>query len=406
MIRVTKLYSVVSSQKKKGHAIALHVVFNYKDWACPVAACILSLTACGACTSLFPANETTNSLCGSPLAWAISFSCKKVSTVLQKKTKKFCNKLLSSSAQNIPVHVGEPPSFTLGETPRQLKKQVGIWQLFPCPQPTSKDTELSQKTILRHQKDCHEEDGAWSWEKYGNLTISQMPKMEHIIWESWLEHFDHIHVQRKERHMLDPHTAGGTPHAVIRKLLSNRQNLDHFGNPGTCGSKDSTDFPFAAEPRTEALRKSCTISLTRSTKNDHNQGRQAVHFTLVKPWDADPNNKYKASNHVIARHDAMYVVEMEGAQKKNFEFYKTINGCVVCFDTIPRSVHQKRSSASRTRQRHTPGFAVRLHAYLRKKNARDNVVKPDKEYLLCKGSQQRYLAGGSSAHDRSSTQKR
>ena len=62
------------------------------------------------------------------------------------------------------------------------EKQSIIWQLVPCSQHLSEDVELPTKTanLLRRQKDCREEDGACSWEKYKNLITSHMPKMKNI----------------------------------------------------------------------------------------------------------------------------------------------------------------------------------------------------------------------------------
>ena len=50
-----------------------------------------------------------------------------------------------------------------------------------------------------------------------------------------------------------------------------------------------------------------------------------------------PNNKYKAYKH----HDAISVVDVEGAWKKNLKFFKTLNGCALCFDTIPKEYIKK-----------------------------------------------------------------
>ena len=34
-------------------------------------------------------------------------------------------------------------------------------------------------------------------------------------------------------------------------------------------------------------------------------------------------------------HDAIYVVGMVRAQEETFKFFQTLNGCVICFDTMP-----------------------------------------------------------------------
>ena len=59
------------------------------------------------------------------------------------------------------------------------------------------------------------------------------------------------------------------------------------------------------------------------------QGRQAEYLTLVKPTDKNPDNKYLGYKHWKPHHDAIYVVDMEGARVLP-------NGCVTCFNTISK----------------------------------------------------------------------
>ena len=49
---------------------------------------------------------------------------------------------------------------------------------------------------------------------------------------------------------------------------------------------------------------------------DQNKGRQAVHVTLVNLLDKNPNTKYKADKHFESHHDAIYVVNTEGAAEE------------------------------------------------------------------------------------------
>ena len=62
--------------------------------------------------------------------------------------------------------------FTLEEThaSRKVKPHANCIAI-------SSLVELSKKTsnILKHQKDCHEEDGAYSWAKYKIIITRQMP---------------------------------------------------------------------------------------------------------------------------------------------------------------------------------------------------------------------------------------
>ena len=64
--------------------------------------------------------------------------------------------------------------------PMQVEKQLRDWQLVFCYQIGDEDTHLSEKTtnILRHEKDCYEEDGACPWAKYKIIISAEMPDMK------------------------------------------------------------------------------------------------------------------------------------------------------------------------------------------------------------------------------------
>ena len=57
--------------------------------------------------------------------------------------------------------------------------------------------------------------------------------------------------------------------------------------------------------------------------------------------DKTPDIKCMAYTRVKPHHDAIYVVVRDGAQKENFEFYKTLNGCLNCFTTISKKYIEK-----------------------------------------------------------------
>ena len=56
--------------------------------------------------------------------------------------------------------------------------------------------------------------------------------------------------------------------------------------------------------------------------------------------DKRPDKKYKACKHSNPHHDAIYVADMECAQKDNFTFYRTHHGCVICFAHQESHPHQ------------------------------------------------------------------
>ena len=106
------LCHVFHTIKNHKHTQILHrVVSKYKDWAylvCPCS-CVYGMDI------LIPSRRKTNSLCGPPLASAVSFSAgKKVSTVVQVKTQKFKSHSVPPPAHRIFL-------FTLGEPSCQCK---------------------------------------------------------------------------------------------------------------------------------------------------------------------------------------------------------------------------------------------------------------------------------------------
>ena len=76
-----------------------------------------------------------------------------------------------------------------------------------------------------------------------------------------------------------------------------------------------------------ATRQSSTISVAQSSKThqrqrlvpggfDQKKVRQAIHSTLGNPLENNTNSKYKGCKHY---YDVIYVVDMKGSQKKNFQ---------------------------------------------------------------------------------------
>ena len=61
--------------------------------------------------------------------------------------------------------------------------------------------------------------------------------------------------------------------------------------------------------------------------------------------------------HLKPHLDAIYVVDMEGAEQDNFEFHQPLNGCVICPTRFPRSTSNRLSTTG------TPGFAAQWHTY-------------------------------------------
>ena len=61
---------------------------------------------------------------------------------------------------------------------------------------------------------------------------------------------------------------------------------------------------------------------------------QAVYFTLANALDKNPIPIFEACTHLESDHDPMYVVDKERAEEDNFQFFPTLNSCVIWFATI------------------------------------------------------------------------
>ena len=103
-----------------------------------------------------------------------------------------------------------------------IEEQSRVWQLVLCSQHMSEDIDVPKMTAknLKHQKDCHKEDGACAWVKYKNLITSQIPNTEKHHSEQLIEKIDNIYGQ------------------IILRNMSN-----------------STDSRLAADPRTKLLER-------------------------------------------------------------------------------------------------------------------------------------------------------
>ena len=59
-----------------------------------------------------------------------------------------------------------------------------------------------------------------------------------------------------------------------------------------------------------------------------------MYFSLVSPFDKNPDPKYKPYIHMKNHNDRWYVIALEEAQN-SLDFYQTANGSVLCYITIP-----------------------------------------------------------------------
>ena len=58
-------------------------------------------------------------------------------------------------------------------------------------------------------------------------------------------------------------------------------------------------------------------------------------------WTKTPTQKYKFHKHFKSHHDAIYVVDAEGAHKKNLKFYQTLQTALFLSTRSPKGLHQE-----------------------------------------------------------------
>ena len=196
-----------------------------------------------------------------------------------------------------------------------------------------------------------------------------------------------------------------------RKITLQRKRgpFVHTRNPRTSRGKDSTEFLLAADPGVRPCERAPPNRLRRKRQKPSNKrsscqagfalykDRQAVHFMLFSPLDETQKIQYKDCQH--------YFVDMGRAQEKNIKFYHTFNGCIVCFDTIPKEC-TKKVIRSMDRTGTEAGLRGAVAHTLSEKDASDTIVEPDRQGvpLTEKGCRQRYFARSNCMRDINSIQ--
>ena len=126
----------------------------------------------------------------------------------------------------------------------------------------------------------------------------------------------------------------------------------------------------------KAVRKSSITAVLRSTRKPSKK-KSSYQAASIKTkvdnqrtsrspaaWTATRTKGTRLANILKLHHDAIHVVDMESAQQDNFKIYQTLNGCVICFNTISKEcikqvIHIRRKSRdqrqdSRRGDTHTP----------------------------------------------------
>ena len=141
----------------------------------------------------------------------------------------------------------------------------------------------------------------------------------------------------------------------IGKSFFEKQNVDALYTRAIHGHSGGEHFSrifSRGRSSSQAVRKSSSISTTQSTKkNIEETGRRLRSETKVHnqctsrlstPWTKERTNSTRPTNTLMSVHDAIYVVDMEGAHNKNLKFDRALNDCIVSFDTIPEN-HMKKA---------------------------------------------------------------
>ena len=248
--------------------------------------------------------------------------------------------------------------------------------------------ELSKKTgnILRHQKECHEEDGACAWEKNKNF-ISQMPKIKNITPYHWLEQLTdaslagissvswRMMVTWRRRTKVSCRLKKGTnyagtltrwrrPHATFGTSLS----ITELGPFVT----RATEFLLAPDPRVRHCEGALPCWLRHIRKRpQRNRGRtrrlrsktkvnKQFTFTLVSAMDKqNPTKKYKAcSKRRDVRCGHGRRAEKGPQVRPNARWLRYL------YRHDPPRVHQEsHPHQGQSRYFLKPGFEVQLHTF-------------------------------------------
>ena len=198
-------------------------------------------------------------------------------------------------------------------------------------QRADEDTRLSKKTvqIRRHQQNCLEEDVACCWVRYMVLITAEIPDMKDV----------------------SPYTLTREEStSYIRQIsFENNKHVDpivHQGNSGAHRSPQSTELLLAINCPTLALRKSCSISSLRGTRQ--------------------PSNK-----------------ESRAGTGRHRRYDKQVT-----LDLSNPDVRQD-----------SPGGCTHMHTYRQRDRYCRHRGKKKKRYFQCQGYQKSYLARGTSMRD-------
>ena len=154
---------------------------------------------------------------------------------------------------------------------------------------------------------------------------------------------------------------GETPCNFFRKFTVKETwgPFGHQGNPGTFRGSNSAEFLPARGPSSQALRESST---TLGPRNSHQ--RRKARTRRLRPTRRSTSSLLHAFQRLgQLLEDKVHGVQTLEASPRCGLRYQTLNGCVICFDTIPKE--NVKNIIIRDKQKPTQGFTVQWHSYRR-----------------------------------------
>ena len=256
----------------------------------------------------------------------------------------------SSGARSISVHAWRPlfpflplslPCFTVPLTWVKPPCQVNSNHVFGSQHLVHKvQTNRLRSVVNKDSQNAH----ARKRSSQGSRRVFLGKRQDHLLRRNarhegrfsiqWVGEIDEIRGQRKVRNV------SGTSHRWEKTMpflknlsKSARGPIVHHGKPG-------------------ALRSPlCDRALPNRACEE-----RGIHQTS-RAGTRRPQRQQKATMCLL---HTCHPMDKNPPRTQDFRFYQTLNSCVTCFSTTPSGT-SKRPSTLGTKQRHTTGFAARLH---------------------------------------------
>ena len=255
--------------------------------------------------------------------------------------------------------------------PVQIEKQSGVWELFitlltcgrtntlGCPKRTAK--------ILKHEKDCHEEDGACSWAKYKIIITCFIPMMRNGSPHNWLKMLTKPTDRERCEICWEHHPAGEKTvlYSDSEIRTAKRGPSVQQGIPGAVESQILRRISSRIKSSNKAVRKSSASwglrkSRQPTCKEVWYQGAPEV-TKENKQFTMDKNPNTQGLQRVFKpHHDAIFVVDMQGAQDEDLEFHQTSPTAASSASTRSARSTSEKVIHIQGHGRETRGFAARL----------------------------------------------